>query len=474
MSTYDTIIIGAGVSGLAAGIRLAYYDKRVCILERHTTIGGLNSFYRLGGRNFDVGLHAITNYTPKGARTGPLARLLRQLRFRWEDFSLSPQIGSAIAFPGVSLQFDNNFELFRSEVHRSFPAEKDGFEKLAATVVDYDDDDERAASQSARSVVGKWIKDPLLVEMIFCPLLFYGGAREHDMDFRQFSIMFRSIYKEGFARPWAGVRLILKNLVRRFKQLGGELRLRAGVRQMETDQGRVTRIVLDDGTYVEGDRVLSSAGLVETMRMCEDAPPTMPPAGQLSFVESVSILDVEPRELGCDRTIIFFNDSDKFHWQKPEQLVDVRSGVICCPNNFEYERPLDEGVVRVTALANYDRWKSLLPDEYQAAKQSWYDQINASAVRFVADFRSRVIANDTFTPTTIKRFTGHVNGAVYGAPDKRPSGTTHLKNLFICGTDQGLVGIIGAMFSGIVMANRHLLKIHADEAEQVAADGVEI
>ena len=95
-------------------------------------------------------------------------------------------------------------------------------------------------------------------------------------------------------------------------------------------------------------------------------------------------------------------------------------------------------------------------------------------MRFVADFRSRVIANDTFTPTTIKRFTGHVNGAVYGAPDKRPSGTTHLKNLFICGTDQGLVGIIGAMFSGIVMANRHLLKIHADEAEKVAADGVEI
>src|SRR3954454_16624167 len=89
---YDAIIIGAGMSGLAAGIRLAYYDQRVCLLERHTTIGGLNSFYRLGGRNFDVGLHAVTNFTPKGTRRGPLARLLRQLRFSWDDFSLSPQI----------------------------------------------------------------------------------------------------------------------------------------------------------------------------------------------------------------------------------------------------------------------------------------------------------------------------------------------------------------------------------------------
>src|SRR5579864_1144160 len=88
---YDAVIIGAGMSGLAAGIRLAYFEKSVCILERHTTIGGLNSFYRLRGRNHDVGLHAVTNYAPPGAKAGPLSKVLRQLRLRWEDFGLSPQ-----------------------------------------------------------------------------------------------------------------------------------------------------------------------------------------------------------------------------------------------------------------------------------------------------------------------------------------------------------------------------------------------
>jgi len=53
---YDTIIIGAGLSGLAAGIRLAYFDQRVCILERHTTIGGLNSFYLLVDKPETYGL----------------------------------------------------------------------------------------------------------------------------------------------------------------------------------------------------------------------------------------------------------------------------------------------------------------------------------------------------------------------------------------------------------------------------------
>src|SRR5882672_2998106 len=115
---YDTLIIGAGLSGLAAGIRLAYFEKPVCIVERHTTIGGLNSFYRLRGRNYDVGLHAVTNYTPKGAKKGPLARLLRQLRFSWDDFALKQQLGSSIAFPSARLEFTNDFELLRAEVAR--------------------------------------------------------------------------------------------------------------------------------------------------------------------------------------------------------------------------------------------------------------------------------------------------------------------------------------------------------------------
>ena len=136
---YDTIIIGAGLSGLAAGIRLAYYEQRVCILERHYTIGGLNSFYRLRGRDYDVGLHAVTNFTPKGAKKGPLAKLLRQLRFSWEDFALAPQLGSAIAFPGVRLNFNNDIRLLESEVAAAFPKQRENFQRLQAQILDYDD-----------------------------------------------------------------------------------------------------------------------------------------------------------------------------------------------------------------------------------------------------------------------------------------------------------------------------------------------
>jgi phytoene dehydrogenase-like protein len=63
-----------------------------------------------------------------------------------------------------------------------------------------------------------------------------------------------------------------------------------------------------------------------------------------------------------------------------------------------------------------------------------------------------------FTPKTIRRYTWHDNGAVYGAPHKTRDGTTDIENLFVCGTDQGFVGIIGTIISGISVANRHCLQ----------------
>ena len=460
---YDTIIIGAGMSGLAAGIRLAHYDQKVCILERHYTIGGLNSFYRMNGRDYDVGLHAVTNFTEKGAKKGPLARILRQLRFKWEDFALAPQKGSRIVFPDVQLRFDNHFELLRSEIRQAFPQQIDNFNRLVDMIVDYDDLDQAAFGVSGRQILNETISEPLLIEMLLCPLMWYGNAAEHDMAWGQFCIMFRSIFMEGFARPYKGVRLILKNLVRRFRELGGELKLRRGVKHIHVENGRAVCVELDNGEQILGRRILSSAGRLETLRLCSDTvEPNPRRAGQLTFIESISVLDREPAKIGNHDTIVFYNDSEKFNWERPPaELCDTRTGVICSPNNYDYavnDGQLPDGIIRITTIADFDRWNSLTAEQYQREKLRWYDRSVAASVRFTPDFRPYVIDTDLFTPTTINRFTWHDNGAVYGAPDKQLDGTTHLENLFLCGTDQGFVGIIGAMMSGISMANLHCLR----------------
>ncbi|HAD61127.1 MAG TPA: phytoene dehydrogenase, partial [Planctomycetaceae bacterium] len=410
---YDTVIIGAGMSGLSAGVRLAYYEKKVCILERHTTIGGLNSFYRLRKRNYDVGLHAVTNYAEPGSKGGPLSKLLRQLRMKWEDFDLRPQLQSSIVFPGCTLRFTNDFAFLFQQVAEAFPAQIDGFRKLLEAIDTHDALNLERSTSSARQVVTSHINDPTLVDMLFCPLMFYGSATPHDMDFSQFVIMFKSIFYEGFGRPFDGIRLILKKLVRHFKSLGGQLKLRAGVNEILHRNGKAQAVILDDGTEITADNVLSSAGAAETMRLIDpNAPVERPRPGNISFVESISVLNREPSHLGHHDTIVFYNDAETFHYERPEEPVDLRSGIICSPNNFDYSRPLEDGRIRITALAEPDYWIDLPEEEYQERKAEWNDRIVEAALNHIPDFRPHIVDEDVFTPRTIRRFTGHDNGCV--------------------------------------------------------------
>jgi phytoene dehydrogenase-like protein len=457
---YDVLIIGAGMSGLAAGIRLAYYDKRVCIIEKHYRVGGLNSFYNRGGREFDVGLHAMTNYVPKSVKLTPLPKLLRQLKLKREDFDLCPQRMSAIKFPDKTLRFNNDLDFFVQEVVDNFPAQSDNFQRLLKTIFEYDELDLYAKPISAREVVGSIISDPLLIDMVFCPLMFYGNAQENDIEFGQFVIMFKGIYCEGFARPQAGVRQVLDVLVRKYRSCGGELKTRCTVTSIQAANGRVESILLENGEVLAADKILSSAGYVETMRLISNYDHTgiEEKAGQLSMVEFITVLDKQPAEMGHETTIIFYNNSDRFDYRKPDELINVSSGVICCPNNFQYKNSLPEGMIRITNLANFDLWNRLNEEEYKAQKAVWLGKSLNEVVKLIPDFRDSIVFTDVFTPKTIHRYTGHINGAVYGTPNKTKMGITHLENLFICGTDQGFLGIVGAMLSGISMANLHVLQ----------------
>lgn len=461
------------MSGLAAGIRLAHFGKKVCIFERHNAVGGLNSFYSQNGRKFDVGLHALTNFVRKGVKGTPLTKLLRQLRIRWDEFELSEQKQSRVAFGPrgeTSLTFTNDFEVFETEVAQKFPAQIDGFCRLIEHVREFDDVGLNTKPVSARQVVRSFISDPLLEDMLFCPVMYYGSAQQRDMEFGQFVIMFKALFLEGFARPFDGVRVILRVLNEKYRAAGGEKRMKCGVRRILRSGDRATAVELDSGETVTADQVISSIGAPETERIIQptDSAPAdtiNSPIGALSFVETITILDQQPAAMGWqDDTIVFFNDSEKFDYVAAVEEVDPRSGVICFPNNFAYEsgKELPEGIFRCTCLANYSRWKSLPPEEYAEAKVRWYQDIQRSARRFLPPVDDAILAKatkatDMFTPRTVEKYTGHMGGAIYGSPLKHRQGRTELSNVYLCGTDQGFLGIIGAMLSGISMANFHIL-----------------
>lgn len=464
MRECDVLIIGAGMSGLAAGIRLAHFGKKVCIAERHSRIGGLNSWYSRQGITLETGLHAMTNFMPSGgSKHAPLMKMLRQLRIPYADLALRPQRHSLIHFPSAQLRFSNDFGLLVSEIAVRFPKEVDGFIRLDADIRRYDDVRLLPTGfLSAREHVGRYLSDPLLIDMLFCPLSFYGSATEKDMNFRQFVTMYKAVFAEGFCRPAVGITGLLSLIEHRFLESGGEFAMQTGISHINVHDGHVCGAVTDRGEVIRCKQILSCAGYNETLALIPDICPPRAP-GAMGYCETIYLADETVIDSGgTDETIRFFSETDTFCYAAPQAAVDTSSGVVCYPRRFAFESGdmLPPSAVRLTSLANPSAWIGLDPTVYCARKTDAAQQIATAAVRQsgIQHLSARAEMTDFFTPHTIFRYTGHQNGAVYGTAEKQYDGCFPVGELYLCGTDQGFLGIVGAMLSGISIANSHLLK----------------
>ncbi len=458
MAAYQLIIIGGGLSGLAAGIRAARFGYKTLILEQHGLPGGLNSYYTRQGRLFETGLHAMTNCAAPRDKHAPLNRLFRQLHLSRKQFNFHEQIGSEIRFPDRALRFTNDSSVLEEEIARCFPHRIDAFLRLKEAIAAYDPF-AVVPWRSARAFVHLHLQEPALEEMLLLPLMVYGNAEEQDMDLGQFVIMFRAVFEEGFFRPDATMREFLARLVEQYREFGGELRYRAPVARICTQGEQVTGVCLENGEELTADVVLSTAGIPATIQLSgwEDDPDLY--SGRMSFMETISVLPTEKvAELGRDRTIVFYSTRPEFSYRRPADFLDTTWGVVCFPEHFAGLPKVETGQVRVTNAASYPLWKGLASEEYAVQKQRWTLASLAASEEIIGNYQPSIVYLDSFTPVTIERFTRKAQGAVYGSSLKIKDGRTPWSNLFVAGTDQGYLGIVGAMLSGITVVNQHILR----------------
>ena len=415
-NNYDVVIIGAGLSGLSAAVRLGMFDKRVLLLEKHYVVGGLNSFYAKGGKKFDVGLHALTNYpSAHSGRKSPLLKLCRQLRIPFDSLDLHQQSHSRISFPGKDLIFTNHFPDFLDQTDKHFPKSTDGFIKLLKKMEDFPAYSINAPELSTREILSNADIEPLLAEMLLCPTCYYGSARPDDIDFPTFIMLFDAIFRQGLSRPERGIRAILDPLCKKLKELGIERRMNAGVKKLHARNDEIVEIELESGEKIMADQIISTCGGIETELLISE----------------------------------FQNEKR----------------VICIPENYQSPTETKDFKLRITHPANFSKWDVLSKEEYQDQKTSYESLLLENGLQYLNNSKvnkeslsNRILLTDTFSPKTIKRFTSHENGTLYGSPTKARDGSTRFGNLFLAGTDQGYVGIVGAMLGGIAIANNRILR----------------
>jgi phytoene dehydrogenase-like protein len=453
------LIIGSGLSGLAAAIRYARFSPDVLLLEKHSRIGGLNSYYYRNNTLIETGLHAITNFAGPQDKKAPFNHLLRQLKLHRTQIRIHEQIQSEVCFTNrESLLFSNDFNVFHDEIVSKFPRSAQGFDSLVAAVNSYDPFCVRCFT-SAKAFLHNYLQDTLLVDMIMCPLMYYGSSIENDLDLSQFVIMFRAIFQEGMFRPHGTIKDFLDLLLHHYKQFGGKILMQSRVTKILHEGTKIFSVELESGEVIHCDRLLSTIGYQETMQLLGHET-SAGSANRLGFIESIFQLPISCRHrLPLDRTIIFYNVSDRFLYQRPQNLIDCNSGVICFPSNFQGIEPEGYFEIRSTHLADYFRWKSLQSShiEYLANKDRAARRSAGTIEKIIGNFSENIVYQDTFTPLTIERFTAKKEGAIYGHPQKIKDGKIGFDNLFLAGTDQGYLGIVGSMLSGVSMVNQHIL-----------------
>lgn len=459
------LVIGGGLSGLAAAIRAARFTPDVLLVEKHTRIGGLNSYFFRDNALFETGLHAITNYAPPGNKQAPLNKLLRQLKIKRDRIPIVEQIKSSIIFEEhASMSFSNDIELLKSEVAANFPSSIDAFLSLLQFVKDFDAFKGNSFASAREILLQKLNGDALLAEMLLCPLLYYGSATEEDIDIDQFVIMFRAIFLEGMFRPRTSMKELLELLENQLTSLGGAIRKNCAVNEIKLHHNKAVQVTLSDGTELEPEYIISTTGLFETLSLL---PSSSAPAIdfteepiRLGFVESIFSADRPTADCPyVDNTIIFFNRGNKFRYSSPESLTDFNSGVICFPENFRELEDSARKMIRTTHLASYSCWRELAnsPALYRDKKKDMASKSIRRASQVIGFEAENVQCHDTFTPLTIERYTSKKMGAIYGSPRKIKDGNLGLANLYLAGTDQGFLGIVGSMLSGVSIVNQHVL-----------------
>jgi len=285
------LIIGGGMSGLAAGIQLQEKGFACVILEANNEPGGLAGFFDIQEKSYPLGYHHIL-YQDK-----PLHQMLKKMdlykKVQWKKGRVLFAIENRI------------YNLMNPLDFLSFPMrwlDKLRFIKLMAYCFlkgRWDNVSENAKTWLDR-IAGSRVR-----EIIFDPLMDikYGLGSEH----LSASWIGSRLHYQEFSKPlgffpgedWTKV--LVKKMVARFQELGGQLITGAAVKKVEIQNNSFVGLTYNKNSEEEtvlGDALINTAPPHIFLSFCAYRDPKLE---KISYLDALSlILETEqklPREL---------------------------------------------------------------------------------------------------------------------------------------------------------------------------------
>jgi phytoene desaturase len=277
----NIVVIGAGLGGLAAAIRLQIQGHRVTVLEKRDKPGGRAYVYEQDGFRFDGGPTIITAphlihdlFALAGRNTEDYVHLVKLDPFynvRFEDgavFHYNDDQQSLIeqirAFNPADVQgYERFYRASQAVFEKGLPLMAQSFLSPLDMLKVAPDMVQLQSFNTVAGFVNQYIQDPKLRQVFsFHPLLIGGNPF-------QCTSIYAMIHKleQAFGVWFAmgGTGALVQGLVKLFQELGGQLRLHSEVQKiLIEDTRRATGVQLLTGETVPADAVVSNGDVAMT------------------------------------------------------------------------------------------------------------------------------------------------------------------------------------------------------------------
>ncbi|MBQ6471275.1 MAG: NAD(P)/FAD-dependent oxidoreductase [Victivallales bacterium] len=449
---YDIVVVGSGLGGMTCANRLARAGHRVLLVEQHSQLGGLATWFRRKSHIFDVALHGF----PVGMR--------KSLRKYWgKPFAERVIQVQSIRFQNPQYRLESTFDTqdFSAKLTGHFgipqPTVQAFFSTLAA--MNYYDRNEETTGQlfqrffPDRTDVWRFLMEPIT----------YANGSTLNEPAISYGIVFGNFMSEGVYTFSGGTDLMLKMMADELAANGVELEKNARAEHINVEQGRV-RSVLVNGHEIACRAVVFNGSLPrlihEVVGDGQFRPEFLAGLNQvrLSTSSCQVYIGVKPGEkLPWIGDLIFSSeypcfDSDALCSRK----VTSRTYSVYYPGI----RPgTDKYSIVASMNARYEDWAAMSKEEYQTAKKAMIEEtLDALASELVPDIRSLTDYTEAATPLTFQRYTGHQNGATFGTKFEGLPYSMNLNQELPGLFHTGSVGIImsgwlGAVNYGVIVAN---------------------
>jgi phytoene desaturase len=447
------VVIGAGVGGLAAAVRLAGAGHRVVVHERSTVAGGKLGRYARDGFLFDTGPSLLT--LPQvfadlhlGLTPQPLDPVVRHVfpdgtvldsSSSHEEFL--GRIGDALG-PDAARDWDRFWRRaeriwtasWRSVLRRPVTAAT-----LAGLSWRLTDLRAIAPGRSLRSLGRQYLRDPRL-RMLLDRYATYTGADPRRAPAALAAIPYAELTFGGWYLP-GGLGTLADALVERCRELGVEIALGSPVAGIEADTV-VRGVRLGDGTVVPADVVVSNVDALTTYRDLLHRPDRLPGLTDRSLAGFVLLLGVRGETPALAHHTVFF---PRHYDAEFDAVFGTADGRVRPPDDpaVFVTRAVDDAVHPPGAeawfvLVNappHGTGRHAVDWRRPGLAEAYRDHLLAVLAGRGLDVRDRLVFAETRTPADLADATGAPGGAIYGTTGGllRPANRGPVGGLYLVG-----------------------------------------